>query len=72
MEGGQTCKTLKKVSSLAVKGTPPYKIELRISKMIERLSVRIREMLPLILSDDTKKEEIHILEKKLQKIALHP
>jgi CHAD domain-containing protein len=53
---------------LAVKGTPPYKIESRISKMIERLSVRIREMLPLILSDDTKKEEIHILRKNCKKL----
>ena len=61
-------KALEKVSSLAVKGTPPYKIESRISKMIERLSVWIREMLPLILSDDTKKEEIHILRKNCKKL----
>ena len=51
-----------------VTGTPSSKIELRINKMIERLSIRTNEMLPLILSDDTKKEELHMLRKKCKKM----
>lgn len=61
-------RTLKKVPSMHVTGTPSSKIELRINKMIERLSIRTNEMLPLILSDDTKKEELHILRKKCKKM----
>lgn len=61
-------KALKEVSSIQVKGTPPRKIESRISKMTDRLSVRMKEMLPVILSDDTKKEELHMLRKDCKKL----
>jgi CHAD domain-containing protein len=61
-------RALKKVPSMHVTGTPSSKIESRINKMIGRLSTSINGMLPLILSDDTKKEELHILRKKCKKM----
>ena len=61
-------KALEKVPSIAIKSTPPCKIESRINKMIDRLRVRIKEMLPIILSDSTKKEELHMLRKNCKKL----
>jgi CHAD domain-containing protein len=61
-------KALKKVPSIAIKSIPQYKIESRISKMIDRLIVRIKEILPIILSDSTKKEELHMLRKNCKKL----
>jgi CHAD domain-containing protein len=61
-------KALEKVPSIAIKSTPQCKIESRIGKMIDRLSVRIKEMLPIILSDSTKKEELHMLRKNCKKL----
>jgi len=61
-------KALGKISSLAIKGIPSSKIEKRMNKIIERLTIRIREMLPLVLSDDTKKEELHSLRKNCKKL----
>jgi CHAD domain-containing protein len=61
-------KTLGKISSLAIKGIPSSKIEKRMNKIIERLTIRIREMLPLVLSDDTKKEELHSLRNDCKKL----
>jgi CHAD domain-containing protein len=61
-------KALKKLPSTDIKSTPPRKIESRINKMIDRLGIRIREMLPIILSDSTKKEELHMLRKNCKKL----
>jgi CHAD domain-containing protein len=61
-------KALGKISSLAIKGIPSSRIEKRMNKIIERLTIRIREMLPLVLSDDTKKEELHSLRKNCKKL----
>jgi CHAD domain-containing protein len=61
-------KALGKISSLAIKGIPSSKIEKRMNKIIERLTIRIREMLLLVLSDDTKKEELHSLRKNCKKL----
>ena len=61
-------KALKKVSPIQVKGIPSDKIESRINKMTDRLSVMIKEMLPAVLSDGTKKEEIHTLRKDCKKL----
>ena len=62
-------KALEKISSsLAIEGIPCSKIEKRMNKVIERLTIRIREMLPLVLSDDTKKEELHSLRKNCKKL----
>ena len=61
-------KALGKISSLAIKDTPSSKIEKRMNKIIERLTIRIREMLPQVLSDDTKKEELHSLRKNCKKL----
>jgi CHAD domain-containing protein len=61
-------KALGKILSLAIKGIPSSKIEKRMNKMIERLTIRIREILPLVLSDNTKKEELHSLRKNCKKL----
>jgi CHAD domain-containing protein len=61
-------RALEKMPSLDVKGMLSPKIELRINKMIARLSIRIKEMLPLILSDATRKDELHILRKNYKKL----
>ena len=61
-------KSLEKVSSIAIKSTRPCKIESRINKIIDRLSIRIKEILPITLSDSTKKEEIHMLRKNCKKL----
>jgi CHAD domain-containing protein len=61
-------KALGKRSSMAIKGISSSKIEKRMNKIIERLTIRIREMLPLVLSDDTKKEELHSLRKNYKKL----
>jgi CHAD domain-containing protein len=61
-------KALGKRSSMAIKGISSSKIEKRMNKIIERLTIRIREMLPLVLSDDTKKEELHSLRKNCKKL----
>src|SRR5918996_1820963 len=61
-------KALKKLPSIDMKSTPPRKIESRINKMIDRLGIRIRDMLPIILSDSTKKEELHMLRKNCKKL----
>jgi CHAD domain-containing protein len=61
-------KALGKISSLAIKGIPSSKVEKRFNKIIERLTIRIREILPLVLSDDTKKEELHSLRKNCKKL----
>ncbi len=59
---------LVKVSPIDVKGIPSDKIELRIDRMINTLSERIEEMLTLVLSDDTKKDELHTLRKNCKKL----
>lgn len=61
-------KTLKKISSIKVKGTPSDKIESRIDKKTDRFSIRIKEVLPAILLDGTKKDEIHKLRKDCKKL----
>jgi CHAD domain-containing protein len=61
-------KALEKLPSIDIKSTPPCKIESRINKMIDRLRVRVKEILPIILSDSTKKEELHMLRKNCKKL----
>jgi CHAD domain-containing protein len=61
-------KALGKISSLTIKGISSSKIEKRMNKIIERLTIRIHEMLPLVLSDNTKKEELHSLRKNCKKL----
>ena len=66
--GVKLAKMLKKVSSIKVKGTPSDKIESRIDKKTDRFSIRIKEVLPAILLDGTKKDEIHMLRKDCKKL----
>jgi CHAD domain-containing protein len=66
--GMKLAKMLKKVSSIKVKGAPSNKIESRIDNKIDRFSIRIKEVLPAILLDGTKKDEIHNLRKYCKKL----
>jgi CHAD domain-containing protein len=61
-------KALEKLPSIDIKSAPPCKTESRINKMIGRLRVRVKEILPIILSDSTKKEELHMLRKNCKKL----
>jgi CHAD domain-containing protein len=61
-------KTLEKLPSIDIKSIPPRKIESRINKMVDRSRIRIKEILPIILSDNTKKEELHMLRKNCKKL----
>src|ERR687896_1826716 len=61
-------KALEKLPSIDIKSIPPSKIESRINKMIDRLRIRVKGMLPIILSDSTKKEELHMLRKNYKKL----
>lgn len=66
--GVKLAKTLKKVSPMQIKGTSSYKIESRTDKLTDRLRLRIKEILPAILLDGAKKEEIHMLRKDCKKL----
>jgi len=68
MQAIKLAKSLEKMTSLAFKGTSSYKIETRADKVIDRLGVKVEELLPLILSDPSKKEELHSLRKNYKKL----
>ncbi len=61
-------RSLKKMAAMRLDGMQDDKLEARIDKSTTKLAGRIKELLPVVLSDDNKVKELHRLRKDCKKL----